>query len=200
MTIADAWEQLEVDMLGEPPDYETEAIEVPDAFEANRAIGWLARERRKRAALREVAEAQIEQVQRWLEAAEAKHVRAIEYHTGQLAQYHAAVLAKNPKAKTIELPNGTLTSRAQQPVWEFDDEAFIAWARDHAPEAVRYPPAPDPEIDKAEAKNALTRRDGKGRAIAFGVTEDGETPPGVTVTSRDPKFEVSIHGDDTARL
>lgn len=192
MTIT-AWDRLEADMLGEPPDYDDEPTEVPDAFEANRALGWLARERRERAALRDVAAAQIEQVEHWLEAAEAKHVRAIEYHLARLANYHAAVLRENPKSKTIDLPNGVLRARAQQPEWVFDDETFIAWALLHAPEAVRQPDPPAPEVDKNEAKALLTRKDEKGRTLKVGITEDGETPPGVTVTPRDPKFEVTLH-------
>lgn len=106
-----------------------------------------------------------------------------------LEMWHRAVLADDPSRKTISLPCGTLKSRVQQPEWVFDDEVFIAWAAEHAPELVRIP-EPKPQVDKTAAKKALIPATSGDCAEAPAVTEGGEVVPGVTVTVRGPSFTV----------
>ena len=76
----------------------------------------------------------------------------------------------------------------QPPVWKFDDDEFIAWAVEHAPELVRVP---KPAVDKAAAKKALLVPEPGDWLIAAPVTADGEIPPGVSVTVRPPSFSVT---------
>ena len=76
----------------------------------------------------------------------------------------------------------------QQPEWVFDDEVFIAWAVEHAPDLVRVP-EPKPAVDKTAAKKTLlTVEVGEGAHSI--LTEEGEVVPGVTVTGRGPSFSV----------
>jgi hypothetical protein len=191
MSITESWQSLEESLLGDEDfDIAAEPVQVPDADEANRTLLRVARVRRARANDEEVAAAQIAQVRTWLAARRALHESAESYHLERLHRYHAAVLARDPKAKTISLPAGMLVSRSQAPVWTFEAELFIAWANEHAPEIIRYKPAPAPEVDVTAAKALLTRRDTRGHVLAWGVTEDGETPPGVSVEHRERRFEV----------
>lgn len=140
-----------------------------------------------------VAEQQHQQIDAWLARRSAPRSDRVEWLRRSLRAYHEGMFARSKQA-TISLPAGELASKAQQPEWQFTDEAaFLAWAKEHCPAAVRQkerPPAPPPEIDKAGAKAALTRRDEKGKALEFGITPEGERPPGLLVVSRDRDYDV----------
>ena len=101
--------------------------------------------------------------------------------------WHRAVLADDPSRKSISLPCGTLKSVKQQPQWVFDDEVFIAWAREHAPSLVRVP-EPKPAVDRNAAKKALLTVE-VGRALTD-PHRGGRGRAGVTVTGRPPSFPV----------
>lgn len=105
-----------------------------------------------------------------------------------LAQYHRAVMARDGR-KTIELPNGVLRARAQQPRYEFDPEQFIPWAQENAAEMVRYPDPPAPEVNVNAVKGAVAIQDDRDYAVD-NVT--GERIPGLTVTFRDPKHTIEV--------
>lgn len=104
-----------------------------------------------------------------------------------LAQYHRAVLARDGR-KTIELPHGVLKARAQQPVFEFDPEQFIPWAQENAPEMVRQPEPPAPEVDRNAVKGAVGIQDDRDYAVDI----SGERIPGLTVTFREPKHTIEV--------
>lgn len=188
--LGEAWADLEGEILGDVPDYDTPAPELPDADAVNRSIGRLAKIRARAQADREVADAQVGQVREWLARRLETHDGAAAWHEGQLASYHAALLRDDKNRRTVSLPAGTLKVRKGQPGWEFDADVFLGWARDHLPAAVDQPPAPAERIDKAEAKRALTRRDAKNNPIEHGLTADGERPPGLTVEPAVDKFTV----------
>lgn len=173
-------------LAGPDPDYDTDPEAPLDADEANTRLRRLARIRAEIEAVEDQARTQIEQINAWAEHRyEVLHNRARWEREG-LEMWHRAVLADDPSRKTISLPCGTLKARAQQPVWEFDDEAFIAWAAEHAPELVRVP-EPKPAVDKTAAKKALIP-DATGLGLV--VTAEGEVVPGVTVTPRPPSFTI----------
>lgn len=101
-----------------------------------------------------------------------------------LLTYHRSVLAEDPRAKTIKLPHGTLSSRKLPDRWEFDEPAFIEWASENADDLLRT----KVEIYKAEAKKRLS-------VDELGVVYDGELVPGVVVTPGEPSFTVSTEAD-----
>lgn len=175
-------------LAGPDPDYTADPEPPQDADEANRRLRRLARIRADIAQVEETAARQIDQINAWAERRyEVLHGRARWEQEG-LEMWHRAVLAEDPSRKTISLPCGTLKSRVQQPVWEFDDEVFIAWAFDeqNAPELVRVP-EPKPQVDKAAAKKALLALPEGGGEV---ITEAGEVVPGAEVTFRGPSFTV----------
>lgn len=186
-------QDLDEYLAGPDPDYDTDPEPPQDADEANRRLRRLARIRADIAQVEETAARQIEQVNAWAERRyEVLHNRA-RWEQDGLEMWHRAVLADDPSRKTISLPCGTLKSRVQQPVWDFDDETFIAWAleQDYATPLVRVP-EPKPAVDKAAAKKALiTQIEGAAPGEPRpAVTPEGEVVPGVTVTVRPPSFSV----------
>lgn len=174
-------------MMGDEPDFDAPPEPPQDAERADMQLRRLAKVRAEMAQIGEHARAQIARIDEW-------HARRVEVLANRerwlvegLEMWHRAVLADDPSRKSISLPCGTLKSRVQQPVWEFDDEVFIAWAVEHAPSLVRIP-EPKPQVDKAAAKKELIA-DAAGLDLV--VTSDGEMVPGVTVTVRPPSFSVA---------
>lgn len=181
-------------LAGPDPDYDTDPEAPLDADEANTRLRRLARIRAEIEAVEDQARTQIEQINAWAEHRyEVLHNRARWEREG-LEMWHRAVLADDPSRKTISLPCGTLSARRQQPVWEFDDEVFLAWAQEHAPDLVRVP-EPKPAIEKAAAKKALIVTTIEPGATVPALTAEGEVVPGVTVTVRPPSFTVSTEVD-----
>ena len=170
-------------LAGPDPDYDRDPEPPRDADEANTRLRRLARIRADIAKVEDQARTQIDQINAWAERRyEVLHNRA-RWEQDGLEMWHRAVLADDPTRKTISLPCGTLKSRVQPPAWDFDDETFLAWASEHAPELVRIP-EPKPQVDRNAAKKALAVTGDSA------VTADGEVVPGVTVTVRPPSFTV----------
>lgn len=179
-------QDLDEYLMGDEPDFDGPPEPPQDADRADEQLRRLAKVRAEMAQIGAHAQAQIERINEW-------HARRVEVLAGRerwlaegLEMWHRAVLADDPSRKTISLPCGTLKSRSQQPVWEFDDEAFIAWASEHAPELVRIP-EPKPAVDKNAAKKALFALPEGGGEV---ITEAGEVVPGAEVTFRGPSFSV----------
>lgn len=179
-------DDLQAFLEGEEPAWEEEPAAPPDPARVNAMIARYKRLIRDRTGLADLAEMQRQQVNRWEDEKSEPIARQMEWLEASLRAYHEEVF-KRDKLASISFPNGDLVSTKRQPEWEYPDpEAFMAWAREHMPALVVQPPAPPARPDKVEAKRLLTKRDSKGNGIAFGVTETGERPPGLTVTVPDP--------------
>lgn len=175
--LAATWDDLDSHLIGE---------DLPDRLEdhdtAERMLRSVARRKRELARSEELARIQHERIDEWL-AAERSRL-ATDYFEACLTDYHAALLDQDPKAKTIHLPSGDLTSRAGQPRWEIDDEPFLAWAEVYGPSLVRVKKEPDvPQI-----KAALQADPGRGVA----VDQAGEIVPGVRVLAAETSFKVKV--------
>jgi hypothetical protein len=189
--IGDTWGALADKLYGDEPDYEAEPVELPDADAVNRALGRLERVRREFAEQREVAEAEIARAQEFVAKCRDQFSRAEAYHLGQLQRYHEALLEQDSKRKTIQLPNGRLEARDGSKVWLIDDAVFIPWAlTEGRDDLVRTPERPPPAVDRNAVKQALVKRDEKGRPLAYGIDpETSERIPGVTVEDGDTTFK-----------
>lgn len=107
----------------------------------------------------------------------AKYDAKIEWHTKPLRELHAALLAEDPRRKTIHLPHGTLKSRtATEPVAVVDDmAALVEWAQVNAP--VLLPPRERVALtDLRKAVHLVARAEGGWIAVDV----NGEVVPGVT--------------------
>ena len=127
------------------------------------------------------AEEQIILIQRWIEARREKAHRLISWLVQPLRNWLPGALLG--KEKSVKLPHGTVGLRAQQPEFERDDTALLAW------------------LDKSGLDElTVTKRAPNWQLVKkfITVTEDGKcvwTPTGevlecVTATIREPKFYV----------
>lgn len=193
MSAAD--QDLAEHLEGDEPDYDAQPEAPQDADEIDRRLRRLTRVRDDMDDANAAAAAQMDQVQEWLDARIQILANKEQWLVDGLEMWHRAVLADDPSLKTISLPCGTLHARKQQPLWEFDEPTFLAWAAEHAPELVRVP-EPKPAPDKAAAKKALiTQIEGASPGDPRpAVTLEGEVVPGVTVTVRPPSFSIDTDG------
>lgn len=180
---------------GDDPDIDQEPTGAIDADVADRWLRRLGRLAAQDRADEELANARIATINTWLMARREARRPTVEFFERSIELWHLANLRANPKAaKSITLPAGKVASRAQQPEWDFDDTAFVAWAREHAPELVNQPPPPAPKPDKAAAKKHLDvpALEGATPGVPLVVVDgDGEIVPGVTVVARTPKVTVT---------
>lgn len=117
--------------------------------------------------------------------ARAGKIRArIEWHETPVKQLHAALLAANPKRKTIELPHGTMkaTVPSKAIITIVDPEAVQAWALSNIPDA-----CPPRQVGVMDLRAALV-------VNAAGMVVDPSTMevvPGVAATVPAPTFAVN---------
>jgi len=186
MSLADLHHDLDADLAGSEPDYNSEPLAPEHTDGVDRMLRHLRRLRRELDNVHEVAAAERQRIDEWVERHEARIQGQIDWFERSLAAWHAGLLERSPKEKTVSFPNGTLKARAQQPEWVFDEPTFMEWAEVNAPEFVRVKPPPPPEIDKTAAKKFLKPVDGEV------VTPLGEVAAGVEVRDRPPKFTVEV--------
>lgn len=123
-----------------------------------------------------------------MEAAKEQRDRRIAYAMRDLRDYFNSIPdAAKKKAKTqisYALRNGKLLIKAQQPKYEVDDATLVPWLKSNGwPEFVKVKET----ADWATLKKTLEVSP-DGTAM---MTEDGEIVPGITVTERDPEFQVT---------
>lgn len=180
MSMADAFTDLDEAVTDDLPE------EPVDLDHVNRMLRALRRIEADRANVVAVAEAEAARVFDWLDARTADMDARADAIRDRLRRYHEAVLTDDPRARTIHVPNGTLTARAHT-TWDFTDEAaFLAWAAERCPDAIRRkdPIVPPPEIERNEAKRLLVIRDDRDRVVKAGVDPvTSEVPPGLVVHS-----------------
>lgn len=159
---------------------ESESIDIPlDREQANRILGRRARVERERDRDEAVAKDSVEHIVGWLGRVRERHDKELARLDELLNHFHAAVLALDSRAKTIDLPYGLLKARVgTQPTFEWvNDEELLGWCQVHHPELVgdrtTY------SVNKTEAKAAFTPvlRDG----VMCVEDANGELVPGVVV-------------------
>ena len=102
------------------------------------------------------------------------------YLRAKLMDYFMTVKTQDTKTmKKYKLVSGTLVLKRQQPVYERDESALLAWAETTAPELVKV----KKEVSWADLKK---QADVSGDKLLL----DGEIIPGVTVVEREDVFEV----------
>jgi hypothetical protein len=159
------------------PDYDTEPEPIPagDLDRANRML------MRARTLDRELADAEylaaenIARIDAWRSEQRARHAARRAWVDTALEGFHRAVLAADPKRKTLELPAGKLTARVADRWTVTDPPALVEWAVIHDRESIVR--RRDPEVDRVAMKKALAPGT-EGRAVDI---ESGEFVPGVTV-------------------
>lgn len=188
--------EQEIELAGHPQDHpelqQTQRFIVDDETKAEWALRKLARAEADLERDKAIALAEIEKVSVWLDARRNITQRQIDFFKSLLREFHTNELASDPKRKTISLPSGTLRARKAPEKWVVEDEsAFVTWAKDNLPEAVRIrEEAAKSEIKKLLSISSVERLTGEGQP-AFCATygDTGEIVPGVIV--------VPVHGGVT---
>ena len=131
------------------------------------------------------AKAEVERIQRWLEAVNAPMKKDKEHFENVLREYAEQAL-EGKKKRSMTLPNGKFGFRKVPPKIKQNDEALLEYAKTSAPDYVKVKES----VDWAGLKKSC-KQDGDHY-----VTPDGEILPGVTVTEQGPKFYVDTKGDE----
>ena len=139
---------------------------------------WALREikmiEQRRQEAKETAMNEADKIMKWYEQVSQKADNEREYFDGLLLGYMNRLRQEDPKLKTVKLPGGELRVRKQQPRFEYDDEAVMAWAEQWLPQVI-------------QTKRAISRQDVKQY-----IKDTGEVVPGVTVSDAPDKFSVEV--------
>lgn len=173
----------------ESPD--VRPIVLPTLEDAQRAAKRVAVLRKKAAEVESlfvseeaVLQQELEKVRKRREEALKLYERRMGWYLFALEEFHQARLQADPKEKTIKLPAGDLTLKAQQPEWDYGEtDAVTAVLRLYRPELVRVEEKPD----KAALKKAARVYADGNVYIEDGNGELHQLP--ITVTERPPKFD-----------
>ena len=139
-----------------------------------------AREERDR--LVSLVQGKIEQLQERRQLYIVNFEENTSYLRAKLMDYFMTVKTQDTKTmKKYKLVSGTLVLKKQQPVYERDEGALLAWAETTAPELVKV----KKEVSWADLKK---QADVSGDKLLL----DGEIIPGVTVVEREDVFEVQV--------
>ena len=169
-----------------------ERFRITNDSQANWALRKIADARKKLARDQETAKAEIERIQQWLKMSESEAARTEERMTALLHEYYAPQFQTDPKTKTYKLPSGKVQWWAQQPQFNRDDTALLAFLKSRE------------MTDFIETKETPKWGELKKQIQVVGehvVVKDGkmagEIIDGVEVVHRPPTFRVvTTEGDD----
>jgi len=146
-----------------------EPFKVDDDSKADWAMRKLASIRRKQAENKDIFDREVKRVMEWLEKVNTALERDAEWFEANLRPY--ALLQRSEGRKSVILPHGTIKTTAGRAKVEIEnEEAFLKWAKDSAPELLRI----KTEIDKKNL-NALITEENKV------ISTQGEIVPAVRV-------------------
>ena len=148
---------------------------------ANWAFRKLAAIERKRSEIKELADKEIQRIKEWQEQEEKGLNNSKEFFEGLLTEYFIRQKEVDPKFK-ISTPYGKVSSRKQQPKWNYDNDKVVEWLRKNNSELIRVKEEPD----KREIKKAYKV---VGNNV---VTEDGEIVEGITIEDRPDSITVKV--------
>lgn len=164
-------------------------FKISDLDSANWAFRKLAAIERKRKEIKELADREIERIKDWQQQEEEGLNNSKEFFEGLLTEYFVRQKEVDPKFK-ISTPYGKVSSRKQQPKWNYEDEKLIGYLEHYKPELIRI----KKEVNKNEFKEAIQEKDGfilmdDGKIVS---NETGELIEGVTVEERPDSINIKV--------
>lgn len=175
------------------PEAQTTPLVLPTLADAQRALARVRHFRKQAADVDSVfaseiaaAEAEVQRLKTAREDALKPWQRRESWYTFALEQFARAQLAADPKLKTIKLPAGELTMRAQQPEWNYGDDLVDRLKEAGIAGYIRV----KEEVDKAALKKVAQVREGRAVVIIESTGEVIELP--ISVTERPPKFDLKV--------
>lgn len=169
-----------------------ERFRITDDSQANWAVRKIAQARRELAKAEELAEAEIARIKAWLDGQRKDAMRTVSFFEGLLREYYLPRFAADPRLKTVKLPAGKVQVRAQQPEFERDEAALLAWLKVTGRTALV-------EVKETPRWASLkTLIDVTADGTCF-IASTGEVVEGVKAIPRPPAFRVvTEEADDDA--
>ena len=161
-----------------------ERFRITSDDQADWAVRKIAQARRDLAKAETLAEAEIARVTAWLDGQRKDAMRTVGFFEALLREHYLPRFASDPRLKTIKLPAGRVQVRAQQPEFQRDEAALLAWLKKR--EMTEY----IERIERprwGELKQHVRVIDDLGLCIDAVTSEIVE---GVTVIPRPPAFRV----------
>lgn len=159
---------------------ESEEFRITDDVMADWAVEKINAARAERDRLVSLVQEKMEQLQEKRQLYITNFEESTSYLRAKLMDYFMTVKTRDTKTmKKYKLVSGTLVLKRQQPVYERDEGALLAWAETTVPELVKV----KKEVSWADLKK---QADVSGDKLLL----DGEIIPGVTVVEREDVFEV----------
>ena len=132
-----------------------------------------------------LAQAEIDKIEDWREQENEKSQTSIDYFQSLLAQYALEQRERDPKFKSLNLPNGRIGFRKRQPKWIYDNDKVIeTLEKANLTDFIRVTKAPS----KADIKKAF---DVNGDKVINPDT--GEIIEGITVENQEDSFNVAVN-------
>ena len=157
-------------------EFKVESIEQANwAFRKLRAINTKARE------IKDIGAAEKARIEEWEKKELAILENSTEFFEGLLVEYFIRQKEVDPKFK-ISTPYGEVSSRKQQPKWNYEDEKVLEWLKANDTELIRI----KEEVNKAELKKKYKV---VGNEV---VTKDGEIVEGIRVDERPDSISIKV--------
>lgn len=175
--------EYDTEYIDEVPEDEKEQFKVIDLDSSNWVFRRLAAIKIEEDEIKKLANKEIERINKWEEAELKKTENSKAYLEGLLMAYYMEEKLKDNKFK-LSTPYGKVTSRKQQPSYEYNQEKFIKWAEENEHvDLIRI----KKEVDKTATKKAFTIN---GNQL---IDEDtGLIVEGVTVTERPDNITIKV--------
>lgn len=126
------------------------------------------------------AERLLGMIKQWEEKELSTIHSGMDYFNGLLREYAEGEL-EGTKKRSIKLPFGTLAFRAQQPKFNYDDDALKAYLQNQSSDLVE---------EKIEYKVNKTELKKRGMVVDGKLMLDGHVVEGVAIDILEDKFEV----------
>ncbi|WP_432401026.1 host-nuclease inhibitor Gam family protein [Wukongibacter sp. M2B1] len=180
-------EQLEIEDINEM-SFESseeklrERFKITDLDQANWALRKLAALNKQEAETKELADKERDRIKSWEDKELDSIDRSRSFFEGLLTVYFMDEKQHNSKFK-ISTPYGKVSTRKQQPKWEYDEEKVIQSLKDTKNlELIRTKELPD----KTAIKKVVSVLDGQV------VDEDGQIIEGIKVTEQPEKIVIKV--------
>ena len=175
-----ALEKIEFEEIENVETEERERFKIQDLDAANWAFRKLAALEKKQSEYEELAKKEKQRIELWLKSETEKTNQSKRFFESLLEEYFYTEREKDPKFK-ISTPYGKVSSRKQQPQWEYDLEKVVTSLENAGlKELIRIKKEPV----KSEIKKALQVVNGQA------VTVDGEIIEGIRINERPDKVVI----------
>lgn len=184
--------------MNELQNMELEELEVQEGWSIKdlETLNWAFRKlsalQAKVNEVKSLADSERKRIDEWEKKESDKYLQSLDFFKYKVGEYHASVLASDPKAKSIKTPYGvakSVTSKAA-PV-KADEKAILAFLAENKPEYMKV--ETKTSVSWSDFKKVLKVVEDEESGNLIVITEDGEIVPGVTVEPLKTTFKVEVN-------